>query len=335
MRKSDSLCLFFFVAAQGVIFFFLKKYHSFSELKWLLVGAEAIVAVVTAWWYLLIQPPPRPKRQEAEVRVVSIPSPLPQKPDDKELLLKAATDEKKALAENVKRLEEVELFSKQRLHDLEQEKSVMKDKLKEAEGQLVEVQKKTNSFCQTIQELTFEVDRLLTQLEQERRQHSIEVRTLLKKEGDEGGSGQKKKSNKSTPAVPKVATPPLPSLLLLLSTCQKGLDLHQAQDWPANEYRLLVRRKFFDTVQKMNSTPLAVVSLEYPAEYFLSSKLPQNLSINEVRAAVLAYKTTFERLQRFEPFHFTDEKIGGRWIGFRAAWENLDDIITIAPTSVN
>jgi hypothetical protein len=324
------MCLLFFVVAQAAIFSFLRRYHSFSESKWIFVAAECLLMVITVWWYLTAKPQVPAKRIQKPLSLTP-PLQLP-KSDEKDVQLKALADEKASLTENIRRLEEVELFSKHRLSDLEQERAGLKERLSEAEGRLVEVQKTTDSCCHTIQDLTFEIDRLMSQVDQERHQHSIEVRALLRKESEETGSATKKKVSKTVPAVQKMASPPIPALLLLLSTCQKGLDLHLANDWPANEHRLLVRRKFFDVVQKMNATPLAVVSLEYPTEYFLSSKLPAGLSINQVRAAVLEYKSIFAQLKRFEPYHFTDERLGGRWVAFRIAWDSLEDLIALTPS---
>ncbi len=331
MRKSAHLCLIFFLLAQATIFSALKRYHSFAESKWIFVAAEGVLVMITIWWYLLAKPQIVPKRTLKPASPVAAPM-SPPLPDERDLQLKAHADEKVSLIENIRRLEETELFSKQRLSDLEQEKTGLKERLQEAEGQLVEVQKTTDSCCHTIQDLTFEIDRLMVQLEQERRQHSIEVRALLRKEDEEVSLASKKKTGKTAPAIQKVAPRPVPALLLLLSTCQKGLDLHLANDWPANEHRLLVRRKFFDVVQKMNSTPFAVVSLEYPTEFFLSSKLPPSLSVNQLRSAVMEYKNSFASLKRFEPYHFTDERIGGRWVAFRIAWDNLEDLVTLTPS---
>lgn len=330
MRKSAFFCLLFFVVSHVGIFFFLKKHPSFAEAKWTFVAAESLLVTITIWWYLMSKPK-IPVRAPQRVAQQAMPVCQP-KQDERDLQLKAFADEKNSLLEKVKRLEETELFSKQRASDLEQEKNTLKERLSQAEARLVEVQKTTDSCCHTIQDLAFEIDRLMSQLEQERRQHSIEVRALLRKESDEPVAATKKKTSKTPPAVQKIATSPVPALMLLMSTCQKGLDLRVANDWPANEHRLLVRRKFFDIVQKMNGTPFAVVSLEYPTEYFLSSKLPSTLSITQVQSTVMEYKNIFGQLKRFEPYHFTDEKLGGRWVAFRLAWENLDDLITLTPS---
>ena len=328
MRNSASICLLFFVVAQATIIAFLKRYHSFSESKWVFVGAEALLVMITVVWYLMSKPQVSPRRSQKP------PSPpvVQPKSDDKDLQLKALFDEKANLAEHVRRLEETDLFSKQRLSDLEQEKIALKERLSQAEGRLVEVQKTTDSCCRTIQDLTFEIDRLMSQVDQERRQHSIEVRALLRNDAEEGSSATKKKVSKTVPAVQKLSSSPVPALMLLMYTCQKGLDLRLANDWPASEHRLLVRRKFFDVVQKMNATPFAVVSLENPTDYFLSSKLPPDLSIGQVRAAVMEYKATFAQLKRFEPYHVTDERLGGRWVAFRTAWDNLEDLIALTPS---
>ncbi len=327
MRKNASVCLVFFLVVQLMIFIVLKRFHTFAESKMFFVSAEALLAVITALWYLMARPTAAPKPRPTPVEPAA-----PPQPEAKEEQRETEADESAVLLETVRRLEETELFAKQRLADLEQEKTTLKERLADAEGHLVEVQKTIDSCTHVIQNLTSEVERLMAQLEQERRQHSVEVRALLRKETEQTAAQTKKKQGKSSPAMHKVAPLPVPALLLLLSTCQKGLDLHVAHDWPDGEHRLLVRRKFFDTVHKMNSIPLAVVSLESPTEYFLSSKLPSTLSAAHVRAAVMEYKTSFSQLKRFEPYHVTDERLGGRWVAFRVAWENLDDLVALTPS---
>jgi hypothetical protein len=334
MRRNGLWCTLFFAVAQSVIFVALKRFHSFAESKLFLLSSEAIVVVATAIWYVLMQPAPRRKAQqpnEPTVRYIQQPTPPPQEAPQTEKALNVETEEKKRLTEKIRTLEESEIFCKQRLESLEREKVELHATLSEVEGNLVDAQKKTDSCCQTIQSLTFEVDRILTQLEGERRAHSIEVRALLRKDESEETAAQTKKKQAKT-ALARVATPPLPSLLLLLSACQKGLDLHIANDWPANEHRPLVRRKFFDLAQKMVTTPIAIVSLESPTEYYLSPKLPEGIEVNDVRATILSYSATFEKLKRFEPYHIIDDRLKGRYVAFRAAWDNLEDLIVLAPS---
>ena len=333
MRKSTALCLLFFIVIQSAIFFYVRKFHSFAESKWILAASEGFLVMATVSWYVLIQPRAIPKKHKKTAEQPTALPIQPTKPDNRDHLIKTLNDEKLLLSEEMRQLNEAALFAKKRLADIEQEQNGIQRKLSESEGAHLEDQKTIDTCCHTIQSLTFEIDRLMTQIEQERRQHSIEVRAFLRKdEEDASVSPGKKKNSKSIAAISKMTTPPLPSLLLLLSTCQKGLDLHVAPDWPANEHRLLVRRKFFDIAKKMTSTPFAVVSLEHPTEYFLSSKLSPSLSINDIRASVLSCKNSFETLRQFEPYHFTDERLGGRWVAFRAAWSNLEDLIALAPT---
>ena len=334
MRRNGLWCALFFAVAQSVVFVALKRFHSFAESKLFLLSSEAIVVVATAIWYVLMQPSPRRKIQQPigpttrHTQQETHPTITPQ--TEKESILKAEAEEKKCLIEKIRTLEESEIFCKQRLESLEREKADLHAKLSEVEGNLIDAQKKTDSCCQTVQSLTFEVDRILTQLEQERRAHSIEVRALLRKDNSEETETQTKKKQAKA-ALARVATPPLPSLLLLLSACQKGLDLHIAHDWPANEHRPLVRRKFFDLAQKMVTTPIAIVSLESPTEYYLSPKLPEGLEVNDIRTTILSYRETFEKLKRFEPYHIIDDRLQGRYVAFRTAWDNLEDFIVLAP----
>lgn len=323
MRKHGLLGVLFFIAIQAAIFVSLKRFHSFAESKWFLASSEGLLVLVTIAIYTLSQPTPKPRRPRPSTTTET-----PPPPKEQEQLLKTANDEKNQLSQTLQRLQESELFAKQRTEDLERKSTELSTQLAETAANLLDAQRTTDSCCQTIQTLTFEVDRLTTQLDQERRQHSIEIRTLLGKESE---SSSKKKVPRTLPT--KSPLQPIPSLLLLLSACQKGLDLHVANDWPANEHRTLVRRKFFDVAQKMGLAPIAIVSLESPTEHFLSPKLPGSLSIADLRAAVLPYKTTFERLKRFEPYHITDERLGGRWIVFRAAWDNLEDLVALAPAN--
>ena len=335
MRKSGLWCTLFFIAAQSAIVVALKRYHSFAESKLFLLSSEAVVAIATAIWYALMQPAPRKRPRPVDSpmvqRVEPQSAPQEEPPDENEQFLKAEAEEKKRLEEVVRTCEEREAFGKQRIESLEREKEDLRSKLSAVEGNLIDAQKKTDSCCQTIQALTLEVDRILGQLESERRAYSIEIRALLRKEEREDPLAQaKKKPSKAIP--PRIATPPLPSLLLLLSACQKGLDLHVATDWPSNEHRPLVRRKFFDMAQKMVTTPMAIVSLDSPTEYYLSPKLPEGLDINDVREAILSYRTSFEGLKRFEPYHIIDDRMKGRYVAFRAAWDNLEDLIVLAPS---
>ena len=333
MRKSSFFCLLFFIVVQSAIVFYLRKFHSFADSKGFLVASEGLLVMATASWYLLSRPAERP-RERARPPQTTLPP--PPKSDDRELLIKTLTNEKQSLSEEMRQLTESALFSKKRLEDIEREHNEIQRRLSEAEGANVEAQKTIDSCRSTIQSLTTEIDRLMIQIDQERRAHSIEVRAFLSKtDGATDTDLGKKKKSRQAAAVPKMATPPLPSLLLLLATCQKGLDLLIAPDWPASEHRLLVRRKFFDVAKKMNSTPFAVVSLENPTEYFLSPKLPSSLTISDVQAATASYKASFSRLQQFEPYHFTDERLGGRWVAFRTAWNNLEDLIAMAPLTLS
>jgi hypothetical protein len=278
----------------------------------------------------MIQPKAKPKQ-----KLKTTPQPVPaspQPPDDTSKRIQALHDENVALTQEIAQLKEAALFSKKRLSDMEQEHNDASRRLAENEGALVEAKKTIDSCCHTIQIVTCEIDRLTGQIEQERHQHSVEIRALLRKADEETTTESgKKKARGAAAALPKMLMPPLPSLLLLLAACQKGIDLHSAPDWPDNEHRLLVRRKFFDVAKKMSSTPFAIVSLEQPTEYFMSPKLPVGVSINDLRAIVLSYKEAVGRLKQYEPYHFTDEKLGGRWVAFRAAWSNLDDLIALAP----
>ena len=327
--RSGRWCLLFFLAAQAAIIIALRRFHSFADSKVFLLSSEAALSIITALWYMLAQPSRKKKTRPAEAPAVRPmqSQPAPQKETEYEQLLKTEAEEKNRLAGEVRTFEEREAFSKQRIENLEQEKKNLQAKLSETEQALLDIQKKGDSSHHIIQSLASEIERLLSQLESERRTHSIEIRTFLQKE--EPPDVVQKKQAKAVPL--RAAASPLPSLLLLLASCQRGLNAQLENSWPANEHRPLVRRKFFDMVQKMAATPLAVVSLDSPTEYYLSPKLPEGLDVNTIREAVLARRSLFESLKQFEPFCIVDGRMKGQYTAFRIASENLNDLVAMVP----
>ena len=319
MRKNSFLVFIFFLIAQGTLFVALRRYQSFAESKGMLAASEAVLVCLTAWLYLASKPTTK------KTRVVSQPS-TPQEPPK---VVDAPSQEKKELEENLARYREGELFSKQRIGDLEQEKASLQKGLTDTTQQVKQTQQSVETCCQTIQELSYELERVSSQMEQERRQHAIELRALLRK--DDGDSIFSKKKLTKQPPVPRIAMNALPSLLLLLSSCQKGLTTQEAQDWPSGEHRLLVRRKFFDLAKKLTAPNMAILSFDHPVDCYLSPKFATFISVNDLLELMRSHKPSLDILKRFEPYTFTDPRLGGTtvWTAFRVAWENLDDLITI------
>ncbi len=310
MKKNSSLL--FFCVVQVLIFLVLRRFDSFTESKWMLAGLEALLVFVTVSWYVLAQP----EEEEKET-----PSPMfmksPEKEEDPQIA--ESFEEKKALEEELKKQEETESFLRQRLQDAEEEKEIFLEKICCAEEK-ASSQQKTRATCrQTIQELGFEIRKLTKQIGRERREHAIEIRALLRREGQD---------DTKPPLVPKVAMSPLPAVVSLLASCQKGLE--RPGEWPSKEHRVLVRRKLFDEVRKTAVTPLIVASLEHPTDLYISSKIEPTLSQEEVFSLIEAYKNEFSQLDHFEPYYFDGQE--SQWTAFRLNWENLDDIVFLAKT---
>jgi len=311
MKKNSALL--FFCGVQVVIFLVLRKFDSFAESKWILAGLEAFLVFVTVSWYVLSQP-----EEEAEGVSPSVLMRAPQKEDAPQV--EDSLREKKELEEELEKRQETELFLKQRLQDAEEERRALQAQIGVAEKRASSEQE-TRAMCrEAIQELGFEIKKLTKQIGRERREHAIEIRALLRKEDD---------NTLKSPPVPKVAMSPLPAVVALLASCQKGLE--RPGEWPSQEHKVLVRRKFFDVARKAAVTPLVIASLEYPSDLFVSSKVTPALSEEEVFSLIDSKRNELSQLDHFEPYRFFDKD--RQWTAFRLTWENLDDIVLFAQTS--
>ena len=275
MKKNSSLL--FFCVVQVLIFLLLRKFDSFTESKWMLAGLEALLVFVTVSWYVLSQP--EEEEREASPPPLFITTPEKEEEDPQ---IAVALEEKQALEEELKKQEETESFLRQRLQDAEEEKEILLEKMRVAEEGAAFGQKASTTCRQTIQELGFEIRKLTKQIGRERREHAIEIRALLRREGQD---------DTKPPLVPKVAMSPLPAVVALLASCQKGLE--RPGEWPSKEHRVLVRRKLFDVVRRTAVTPLIVASLEYPTDLYISSKIEPAVSKEELFSIIETYKNEF------------------------------------------
>jgi len=315
MKRNGSLIFFCFV--QAIIFLVLRKFDSFTESKWMLAGLEALLVFVTVSWYVLSQANESQEKRRPRPTLVRGAS-----EEGRDSLKAGGIQEKKDLEEEIEKKEETESFLRQRLQDAEEEKEKLQEKIQQIEGRIAAEQKTRSTCRQTIQELGFEIRKLTRQISRERREHAIEVRALLRKEGGEDAKLS------SSPPVPKVAMHPLAAVVSLLASCQKGLE--RPGEWPSQNHRVLVRRKLFDVAKKTAVTPLIVASLEHPADLYISPKIEVAHSAEEVHAIVEAYREELSQLDHFEPFYLHDEQSMSHWTAFRLTWENLDDIIIFA-----
>jgi len=310
MQRQNALV--FFCIGQACLVLFLKRFDSFADSKWTLVIFESILVAISLFWYLFAEgeveerpQPPRPKeRKEPPVEKIVV------------------DEEKKALEEAVGRLEETEIFLRERLESEEGEKQEVREKLRNLEEDFVKEQNIRKHGCQAIRKLSFELARLTYQIEQERREHAIELRALLR--NDDPLLKMKKSC-----VVPKVAMTPLPAVLLMLATCQKSRE--RPGEWPSAEHRLLVRRKFFDVIKKHQTSPFAALSLDTSSDSFVSQKL--DVSSKDLFEVVSSYREDILRLENFEPFFLEDDRLEGEWTAFRLTWKNLQDIVILCADS--
>jgi hypothetical protein len=300
---------FFFSLAQAIILVYLKRHPNFSESKWTFLLLEAILIFATISWYLLSKPQPKPSQPvKKPLPVKQIPKQEPEK----------NTAELASLQEAISHLTQAEESSKQRITELENERDMLKEKVVQEEVLRSQAVANIEQYGPLILNLSQELEKLTSHIEELKRQHDIEMRALLGK--------KPRPPSKTTTFRPP--TSPLASTLLLLVQCHKGLSL-QNTAWPAQEHALLVRRKFFDLVSSYSSAPFAIVSLSSPSDYFLSPKLP-NCSVVNLHTLIGPHIKTLSQLRPFEPYFLTDKETP--MVCFRIAWENLEDLIVLVPS---
>jgi hypothetical protein len=303
---------FFFSLAQVLILLYLKKHPNFSESKWTFLLLEAIVIFATISWYLLSKPQPKPIQPVKKLEPVKQ---IPKEPVEKN------TEQISALEEAISHLTQAEESSKNRIQELEQEKDGLQEKLLQEEALQAQAVANIEQYGPLVFNLSLEIEKLSSHIEELKRQHDIELRACL---------GKKPRPPSKAPTF-RPPTSPLASTLLLLVQCQKGLSLQQGA-WPAQEHALLVRRKFFDLVSSYSSTPFAIVSLSSPSDYFLSPKLPESCSLSILHSLIGPHTKTVSTLRPFEPYFISDKNFS--LVSFRIAWENLDDLIVLVPSGV-
>lgn len=310
----------FFSISQVFVLFYLRKHPDFSESKWTLLLLETIVIFATISWYLLAKKtPPISAPPTRKPQIIKEP---PKEQSTQNI------EELASLQEAVSHLTQAEESSKKRIEEIEHERDLLQQKLIQEEALRAEAVANIEQYGPLIFNLSLEMEKLSSHIEEIKRQHDIEIRALLGKE-ERAGSKKTRTSSKAPSFRP--ATSPLASTLLLLVQCHKGLCMEN-NTWPAQEHSLLIRRKFFDLVATYSSTPFAILSLTSASEYSLSPKLPEEISITNLHALIAPHTKTLSTLRPFEPYFISDTQ--HPWVSFRIAWENLDDLIVLVPTQV-
>jgi hypothetical protein len=329
MRKHSSFFgfLLFFIG-QFLVFFALRRGHSFADSKWTLALAEGILVLFIAFWYLAFRPVPvkAKKRVEPQRFDEGHSMAIPQKEIPPIL---PSEDQKKALEDAERRLKEAEIFSQGRIKELEEEKSLLKKELSHKEEVIKKSKEAVPGYCQIIQELVQEVEKMVSQMDEERRRHALEIRTLLKINGKKELSQRKIKEKKRE-------TSPLSSLLLFLLQCHKGLH-DEKNGWPEGNLRELLRRRFFEEVKRLHDVPFAILSLENSSDHFLSPALPESISLIALQGMLEERREKCLSLSQFEPCHcsLSSAAPSSSWIVFRSHWDHLNDLFILVPSSAS
>ena len=264
-RSYISVVLFFLLQLPLI---FLFKNRSFEEMKWQIVGSEVLFIGISLCLFL------------GKRRLSSLPSTSTGQVAEKEVIAKVHPQEELSLVKNecralqeqkecaVKELSSV----KERLPYLEKELSDLKQSyiiLVEEKEKLRSSKQDHEENVQLLRELIQKMKKaLFTEIEAQqemRRQHVIEVRALLRKEGvsshnKEGLLPPERKN--LLPFVPRGTQDPALVLLLISAFAEKLKVMHE-QDQNA---QFLVRRKFFEELKALHSPNLLCLSVEKPGE---------------------------------------------------------------------
>jgi hypothetical protein len=317
-----------FCVSQGFLFLWMRKMPSFGQAKILFALIEACFCGLAGLMYLFFC------TRRREIRAPSIPITLtPQISGSlsSELQDKFENEKKELLVQ----LEDmsrgiVELQSKLKLENEKNEECLRK--MEEAEKTASQSCSNKKLYIQALLELSIEIQKLCSQLEQDRKTHAIEIRALLGKD--------EKKLGVSLPPIPGATSGIIPSsiapiaaVLLVLLQCQKGFDKSENSAWPDAEHRDLIRRAFFDRLHQAAHLPVVVFSLDRPTELYRSPSFPQALSSKDCIQIVETFGRQLRQLSSFEPFPVSLEHFSGMYIAFKVAWQNLDDLVVMVPSS--
>jgi hypothetical protein len=315
-----------FCVVQGFLFLWMRKMPSFAQAKVLFVSIEAAFCGISGLMYLYGRPQAQKIRSFLPMRT-STPQVIPMASSEIQVQLEA---EKKELLAKLESVNEnvATLQSKLQLQD---EKSrTCQEKLAESEKKALQCGVNKKVYSQALLELSAEIQKLCSQIEQDRKTHSVEIRALLGKDDKRVGVSGSVSSSAATGVI-QPAIAPIAAVLLILLQCQKGFEKSGTSPWPDAEHRDLIRRAFFDRLQQAPHIPLAVFSLEMPAELYVSPKFPQALSSKNCTQIVETFGPQLRQLSPLEPFQVDAEGLLGTYVAFKVAWHNLDDLVVMVP----
>jgi hypothetical protein len=319
MNTPYAVLSFLFFLAQAAVVVYLRKHPSGTDARWLFAVLEIAIVFLTTVAYLSL----KPKKEDLTKKKILSPPTTEKTPTSPSLLpeLQKSQQQEKLLEERISHLEGEKSIAHQNIAALEQELSAKNMTIDSLNVSVHDAMASLSACAISIQDLTNDMEQLAIQLEQEHRQHAIEIRTLL----------GKSVSSTSLKKPFRLALSPPSTLLLLLTQFQKSLE--HPQNSPS-EYRPLVRRKFFDLAKQFGTTPFAIFSIDQPSDYFLSAKIPPSILIQDFHEVINAHKSTFEKLKGYQPYHLSDPRLGdGRWTVFRIHYEHLLDLVALAPSS--
>ena len=246
--------LVLFLLLQLPLSFFFAKRGSFDDLKGKIVLTECLLIVLSCLIASLWNTRRETKAPLSENPCLPVDMPTEKEVEEEESVF--PEDElKKNLLESKGHIERLE-------RELVSTKRQLEEKLLYEEVMRTQFPKELFDLMNRMVE---KVSRALySQLEENqeiKRQHAIEMRALLKKEG---ALPYEKKSGLA--CIPRGPKEPYVMLNMLMIFAEKLSE--QAQD--KKESRALVRRKFFDEVRCVKNLPCICLSLESPGETLLS-----------------------------------------------------------------
>ncbi len=232
----------------------------------------------------------------------------------------------------------------------EHEKQTLEKRLEEHGKDLSHAHKKLESFFLLTRQLTADLKKQNTLIEEERKKHALEMRILVMKEAkptEKGmlpssikNSGDKscEKLSITTPFVQGISTETI--IASLLTSCKEATFTNHpissknqnivACDWPSLSYPLLVKRKIYETIGRTVGTSIGAVSIKDPALEITLSPTLQPIK-NKLIQVILENKEKLALLDEFEPLYISiTEK---QFIFFRCVELGIEDIVLFGVSS--
>ncbi len=265
------------------------------------------------------------------------------------------TEELETLRARLSLADETLNFLEERIAVLENENKAMEKRLEESTKETTHSRIKTESLFSLTRQLTKDLKLQAQLIEEERKKHALEMRTMVLRETKLHEKETAFLSRRNIPSedrhhiVPQ-GTSTEAAISCLLSSCTEALHNRskpcqddeieeggtkspaRSSEWPSMSYPLLVRRKLYESILRLPGMNVGSASLKNPeVEITLSSRLMPMKS--DIIAAIAEIQAHLDSLENLEPHYHTISDIP--FIFFRCTEPEINDVIVFGISSSN